>query len=162
MAKQEKQLYSLLNKLALYVENRDELGSIAGYLVVNSLIDFKTNSRDPQEIQFEEVKKIYSGIETVVETCKKTESYHALCDLHIEVNPYLNEIVEMQQVELDKTRSPLLKNIVEHLIGRRGSYQDNLRRIGLGFIEEVMAKGAVRRKVDALKKDYDMIETYFT
>ena len=162
MAKYEKQLYSLLSKLSLYVENRDELGSIVGYLVVNSLIDFKTTSRDQQEIQFEEVKKVYSGIENVIESCKETDSYNALCDMHIKVNPFLNEIIELQEVEPDKTGSHLLKNISEQLVRRRGSYQDNLRRIGLGFIEEVMAKGAVRRKVDALKKDYDIIKTYFT
>ncbi len=56
--KDSKQFYSLFQTLTGYIENKDELGSIVGYSVIGSLINFETNSGSFQEINFEQVKSV--------------------------------------------------------------------------------------------------------
>jgi hypothetical protein len=161
LARKEKQLYCLLDRLSNYVENRDELGSIIGYAVIGSLIDFETNSRDQQEIQFEEIKSVYSGIENAIHTCRKqTNSYEALCDLHLKVQPYMND--QIKNNDIPNTNSNLLTNIVNNLINRRGNYEDKLRRNGLAILEQVLERGPLRRKIDVLNRDHTTIKTYFS
>ncbi|MBU0504808.1 MAG: hypothetical protein ABII18_04185 [bacterium] len=150
------QLYDLLNKLSLLVDNKDELGNIVGCAVIASLIDFSTQSGALQDIHFEQINVIYQKLEETLNQCKSTDSFQALCELNVKVHDFFKDFNHDQELG-----SPLLKRIMFTLEKRHGVHEDILRRNGLALFNAIIERGPLQRKVDYLKQDYRLLEGIF-
>ncbi len=166
------QLYTLLDTLEPYVDNRDELGLLIGYSILNSLLDFRTTTGAEEEIRFEEVKAVYDGLENTIRQVEKEGSYPALCDYQMAVDPkmqsYVREGVVMEQERAEgssesKERSVgakprLLSTILSYLVDLKGNYPDKLRRRGLELFDDAQNRGPYKRRGSSLRNDYELIK----
>jgi hypothetical protein len=158
--KQNFQLYSLLNKLSLHIEDDDELGMILSYSIIDSLTDFNSNSGSNEEIKFEEIKRVYYSIEKIVECYLNNENYNAVLELQSKVEPLLNRIIKEERKE--KLNSSLLERIMDKIKeGNKKNYEDIFRRTGMKLNNEVNFRGPYYRNIDMLKNDYKAIEKSF-
>jgi len=154
-----KQLYTLLKKLGTYAQNKDESGTLVGYIIIGSFINFKTRSGSEEEKRFEEIKAVYSYLEDVIEYCKSKDCYSTLCDVTVKVNASRKSIILNKQYE--ETDSNLLNEVIESSILARSDYTDVLRRRGLRLLDEVSSRGELFGNKNILKKDYEIIRDYF-
>ncbi len=160
------QLHGLLRKLSNLVENRDDLGSLIGYSVLDSLYSFSTNSGSEEEIKLQETKAIYENIDTAIddvlerlqELGTENASYDLLCDKMKAVDG------RMRTEPGDATRpsrSRLLA-IIRETLPEKG-YEDKIRRYGLKLLETVERRGRfIENKERTLLGDYEDIMTCFT
>ena len=166
--KDSKQFYSLFQTLTGYIENKDELGSIVGYSVIGSLINFETNSGSFQEINFEQVKSVYRGIENVISACEKEDEiahpigFSVYCELRTIVDPFLNEKIEEHPTMSEVHEKYFLGEIIKSLSNRRGNYQDHLRREGLALLVDIQMSGSIAGRRNSLLSDFQKMRYNFT
>ena len=155
--KKEKQLYDLIKELDNSVPDKDEIGALIGYSVVRSLFAFNTKSGSDEEIMFEEVKIIRSGIEKAVESCRETDCFMTICEM--------NDAVENLKINAAKGeyegKSSLLKMIVGGFAAANRNYEDLLRRSGLKIAEFAREKGRQEGNKNALNNEYQIVKRAF-
>jgi len=151
--------------LTTFVDNRDDLGSLVGYTLLDSLYDFRTNSGSEEEIRLQETKAVYEGITNtineVVENLKRTggenASYEVLCDKIKHVDTRLKHDLAKESTQ----QSRLLKKILGNLPQK--GYEDKVRRYGLRLVQTVEQRGEVTQtKEQTMIGDYIDIEACFT
>ena len=164
----ERQLYTLFGELKTRVDDSDERGTIVGYAIINTLKNFKTNSGSMEEIKFLEVKTIYNGLEKVIYECNAQSSYKALCDLRIEVDPFVEYVsANLRTVHIEDfdsqefVQSGLLRGVIKNIFTRRGSYVDKIRRNGIALCRGVIERGPLNGRYNILTGDYEAIRDYF-
>jgi len=169
------QLYTVLNGLSTSVSDKDDLGMLVGYSIVNGLINFQTTAGSKiknqkkgrktfhpgiiEQIRFEEVKSTYSSLQ---ETRK--------CVISAGVSSYLSDIIAVVDPKIisllatknyAKVQSVLMKNILASLEYSPRNYKDSLRRNGLHLTEDVRQRRFFARPYDFLTNDYESIQKCF-
>jgi len=145
-----------------------------GYSVIGGLVGFKTsvgskyerkhnpkhniNAQTIVQFKFEEVKAIYSQLESVIELMKNNDADAALYGLISSVRSDIDPLFIKRN--LDTQHSILLKNIFSN-IGTEKNYADNVRRKGITLTDSVKKRGYFARPYDFLTEDYRSITTAF-
>jgi hypothetical protein len=162
--KKTETLCTLLRRLGNVVPDSDELGLLIGYAIADSLISFRSTSGDG-ELQKEEIRAVYLGLENMIEAIGKEgsdcASYMSLCDLKSRVDPEMHLVMQSGF----KGESPLLNEMAQFFRGARRNYQDVLRRQGLRLYKQstfnYQAPLSAKRP-DLMERDYRTIREYFT
>lgn len=157
------QLYTLLKDLSLHITDTDDLGQIIGYSVLQSLMQFETTSGSPTEIEFQEIKAIYAGLEETITSCRQEDPYRVLCDLEVDVRQTLDQVIsEMNQTKDDASSgSRLIKDIIITLKDGHRHYQDHVKRMGLSLKQSVSDKGEITGWKNILIADYKTVHDIF-
>jgi hypothetical protein len=156
---QERQLYTLVPKLASHIEDKDELGAILAYSVVQSLINFQTMTGSEEERMFQEVKRIYAGLEQTIQECSQQSSFMKLCNFQSELNPLLKHLIINNLQETGD--SQIFNLIASYLSNKKGNYEDMLRRNGLLIIDKIYSRGSLYGTRNILTQDYLVIRDGF-
>lgn len=160
------QLYHLLKELGLHVSDRDDLGQIIGYSILNSLLSFKTTSGARTEIEFEEIKAIYAGLEHTISSCRTKNPYHVLCNLETKVRGKVEPLIAQEKPnETNASISPpvtkLLHDIISSLTEGQRHYRDHIKRFGLSLKQTVADKGEITGWKNVLIADYKTVRDIF-
>ena len=160
---EQRQLYHLLNNLSIRVENRDELGTLVGYCVIESLQGFSPTTGSKEELRFQEIKAVHAGLEQTIDQLAiyaqriPDYSFALMCDKIVATQPLF---CSAQQGDADdENRRELLKAILASLPDK--GYEDRLRRRGLELVESVRSRGSFRGAHDILTADYEDIDYCF-
>jgi len=152
----------IFSELKPIIRETDNLGLVVGYSVMGSLLEFKTKSgvNAVEEIHFEEVKRVYYGLNNVVDSIIENEDYFPIfLDLMNKVNPELNRLFDGKAHNM---QSSLMQAIFSEMNSlRRDWTEDNLGRKGMRLINEVNAGVPYTRKHDILTFDYNAIYASF-
>jgi hypothetical protein len=111
--------------------NEDGLGSLIGYSILNSLLNFCMSTRSSAEYSYREQKCIYKGLEESVEACKKGDLTDRLHVLKQTVEPKLAEY--LQQDLTDSALGPLTVKLIDYLKTQPYNHEDSLRRFGISL-----------------------------
>ena len=155
------QLYTLLKDLSLHVTDADDLGQIIGYSVLQSLLQFETTSGSPTEIEFQEIKAIYTGLEETIAACRQEEPYRVLCELEVHVRKSLDQPRTETEPPQDSTNPKLLKDILSSFKEGHRHYRDNIKRMGLSLRQSVSDKGEIAGWKNILTADYKTVHDIF-
>jgi len=151
-------LYSIFKSLSSYISDQDELGEVIAYSVLEGLINFESKTGSSQELEFEQVKKIYSKLTDILDNYKRNPNYYALLELKQDVDPFLNS---NKNLEIPQNQKYLIEKIIPELIESKKHYEDKLRRSGKKLYDLVSTKGELYRNVDSLRSDYKSLEDAF-
>ncbi|MFC1741015.1 hypothetical protein ACFL3V_00575 [Nanoarchaeota archaeon] len=151
----ERQLYTLLNRLQAYVPNADELGALVGYCIIESLHDFDTNTGSTEQVEFEEIKAVYNGLEQVIESSKENDGYTTLCELKMTADPWIIESLEPEAGY--QRKSTLVQIAMNYLQSSGRDFQDKLRRKGKQIVSDVTSRGPVTGAKNSLSRDYNLV-----
>jgi len=164
------QLYNLVTKLSSYVDNTDDLGTIVGYSIIGGLNRFNTsvgsksrskkklNPETVEQYKFEEVRAVYSQLESTLDSVKNVEFQEIISHLAFKLNPEIE--YPIQNSKISRVNSTLLRNILSNL-GTERNYQDNLRKNGIKLVDILKSKGSYNRPHDYLSEDYRAIALAF-
>ncbi len=161
----DKYLYALFRQLNSEVAGEDDQAFLIGYAIVHSLISFSSSSGSVEERKFEEVKRIYAGLEHVVEQCARPTidsvvGYATLSELKARADPALQRYFS-NPVTTSIGESRLLKGLMDDLSKRPLTYEDRIRRKGLNLMEGVRSQGRMDGRRNILLTDYRLLESYF-
>ncbi len=161
----EKYLFTLFRQLTNEVASEDDRAFLIGYAIISSLLSFSSSSGSTEERKFEEVKRVYAGLEHVVEQCAHpvTDSvvgYAVLSELKARVDPPLQHYFA-DPVTTNIGESRLLGSILDDLSKRPRTYEDKIRRKGLSLMEGVRSQGRMDGRRNILLADYGLLESYF-
>ena len=159
----ETQLYTILNKLSLMIPREDELSSLLGYTIVNSLIGFKTDSGSPQEVAFQEVDAVHQGFQRAIAECSSQTETIVLSTLENSVNNFIDALSEA--IPADRSQgisSPLLTSIVRYLLSGTVSYPSKLQNSGLELKRYILRRGKLHGRKNILTEDHRELTQYFT
>jgi hypothetical protein len=188
MEKQQRQLHTLVRELVYHVPDQLELSQILAYAIIDSLTTFSSTSGSSEERQFEEVKRVYLGLEAVIQECKENETYAVLCALRTKVTSYLGTIdpgdyPEPQLVPQPKQRramqqkttpkvpvtietsseepGSILPALFKNILHTRGDIEGKLQRRGLQLLETALERGYTGKR-NILREDYNTIKESLT
>lgn len=158
------QLFMYYRKLSSFVTDEDELCTIIGYSVVGSLLDFKSNSKSDKEVKFQEVRQIYSFLDNLIESFKKTQTYDALSDLEKNILPFFEKL-NLRNFYNDNeslfNSEFLNRALKDSSLSKVKNPSDYMRRIGLKIQNRISEVGILKRPIDILINDYKTIEYSF-
>lgn len=179
----EKQLYTFLRDLRLYIEDENQLGSIIGYSILDRILTFSTKTGSLEEKKFQQVKSLYQKLEGYYERCSKNKNsdigFEILCELQSSLTPFLQYSaleINLQEYETEQKNSlsnkkirtkneekpPLKYLLSSYLISRNTrNYEDILRRIGLNLRDQIVKRGPVSQTRNIFNSDYDALENIF-
>src|SRR3989344_1331805 len=169
--KKDIRLYSLFSKLSTNISNKDYLGSIISYTIVEGLLTFTSNvgksrlqkpvtpesirflnKEGLQQFRFEEIKRIYRTFNTRIDSLLKnneTEEFNHVskhCNPEIEKYTLNNNVYEKQSV--------LLFQMLENLKNDK-NYPDSLRKKGITLYEIVKLNKPYGSSSNIMMYDYD-------
>jgi hypothetical protein len=154
--KNPKQLFTILNRLNQVEEGERERGLIISYAVANSLLGFSSDSGSDSERHHQQVKIVYNGLESAVESCQSEGSQETLFALRPKVEQAIQEYNADPTINIGE--SELLIQMFEKLSKTyRKNPADRLKRDGIALYHEVMAEGIRTRNIDALLGDYKLL-----
>ena len=156
----EKQLFTLLRELYPHVENEREMGALIGYSVIGGLLYFHSDSGSEEERKFEQVKSVYSNLESAIEFSQEDRAYNRLCELKGEIDPAFYHFLDDSKFELGESR--LINKIFNRFHNRfLRNYIDRLQRDGIALYHKSLNDGMVLGRRNSLNHDYELIERIF-
>lgn len=170
MAKKDaRQLYNILSSIGNYVEDGNERGSIIGYGIMQALFSFQSTSGSVEERRFEEVKAIYSKLDSALIECRSNNGYHVLSDILKEVSPRMDDLMlistngDLKELKerSTSTDASLLDIVSLPLVSSSRLYQDRLRRNGSSLYDDITLRGMIPGRKNSLIADYNSVKKYF-
>jgi len=158
----ERQLYFFIKSISGFSYDRDDLGVIVGYGVMEGLCNFNSKSKSFEERKFEEIKTIYSEFERITTSSgnSRENEYSVLYELQSGID---KKIKDMDKNSQKKIGSQLLGNIIDCLKRKEGNYEDLLRRRGLDLIDLIQKNGKIEgTRKKTMNLDYESVKYCFT
>ncbi len=152
-------LYSLIEKVEHHVSSSDDVARVVGYAVLDSLLHFSTSSNSPEEVRFQQVRAVYTSLETFIGKVRDAQDFYPdFAEIQARVDEALKERLAGYSPETGKEHY-LLPAILHSLYLHQGHFQDRIRRSGAKLVQG--ADGKVPGIRNSLLTDYGKIQDAF-
>lgn len=157
--KEQPQLFSLYQRLEACTENQHELGDALAYSILGSLVSFIPESGAVEEQQFEEVKAVYTGLETAITAAPNRSTFELTSEDRVHISHEISAYLEGNE---KRYGSRLFADAIRRLATSSArSYQDRLRKDGITLVHRLQQQGPIKGRKNMLNHDYEMIRDIF-